>query len=69
MQVIVVTLLSKLLPTYEFTNYFIWIKYACMVLVLTIIIVLPVNLIVYRNDVKDLLDIIKRNVFRKKETN
>lgn len=68
-QVIVVTLLSKLLPTYEFTNYFIWIKYACMVLVLTIIIVLPVNLIVYRNDVKDLLDIIKRNVFRKKETN
>lgn len=68
-QVIVVTLLSKLLPTFEFTNYFIWIKYACMVLILTIMIVLPINLIVYRKDAKELLDIIKRNIFRKKETN
>ena len=68
-QLIVVALLSKLLPTYEFTNYLIWIKYACMVLILTLIIVLPINLIVYKKDAKDLLDIIKRNVFRKKETN
>ena len=68
-QLIVVVLLSKLLPTYEFTNYLIWIKYACMVLILTLIVVLPINLIVYKKDVKDLLDIIKRNVFRKKETN
>lgn len=69
LQLIAVALLSKLLPTYEFTNYLIWIKYACMVLVLTIIIVLPVNLIVYRNDAKDLLGIVKRNILRKKETN
>lgn len=68
-QLMVVALLSKLLPTYEFTNYLIWIKYACMVLILTLIIVLPINLIVYKKDVKDLLNIIKRNVFRKKETN
>lgn len=68
-QLIVVALLSKLLPTYEFTNYLIWIKYACMVLILTLIVVLPINLIVYKKDAKDLLDIIKRNVFRKKETN
>ena len=68
-QLIVVALLSKLLPTYEFTNYLIWIKYACMVLILTLIVVLPINLIVYKKDVKDLLNIIKRNVFRKKETN
>lgn len=69
LQLIAVALLSKLLPAYEFTNYFIWIKYACMVLVLTIIIVLPINLIVYRNDAKDLLGIVKRNILRKKETN
>lgn len=68
-QLIVVALLSKLLPTYEFTNYLIWIKYACMVLILTLIVVLPINIIVYKKDVKDLLDIIKRNVSRKKETN
>lgn len=68
-QLMVVALLSKLLPTYEFTNYLIWIKYACMVLILTLIVVLPINLIVYKKDVKDLLNIIKRNVFRKKETN
>lgn len=69
LQLIAVSLLSKLLPTYEFTNYFIWIKYACMVLVLTIIIVVPINLIIYKEDVKDLLGIIKRNIFRKKEIN
>lgn len=68
-QLMVVALLSKLLPTYEFTNYLIWIKYACMVLILTLIVVLPINLFVYKKDVKDLLNIIKRNVFRKKETN
>lgn len=68
-QLMVVALLSKLLPTYEFTYYLIWIKYACMVLILTLIVVLPINLIVYKKDVKDLLNIIKRNVFRKKETN
>lgn len=65
-QLIVVVLLSKLLPTYEFTNYFIWIKYACMILILTLMIVLPINLIVYRKDAKELLDIIKRNIFRKR---
>lgn len=63
-QLIVVALLSKLLPTYEFTNYLIWIKYACMILVLTLIIVLPINLIVYRKDAKDLLKILKRNFKR-----
>ena len=61
-QLIVVALLSKLLPTYEFTNYLIWIKYACMILVLTLIIVLPINLIVYRKDAKDLLEILKDNL-------
>ena len=67
-QVIVVTLLSKLLPTFEFTNYFIWIKYACMVLILTLIIVLPINLIIYKKDMNDLLKILKTSIRKKNET-
>lgn len=68
MQVIVVALLSKFLPTYEFTSYFVWIKYACMVFALTVLIVVPVNLVVYKNDAKNLIGIVKRILFRKKET-
>lgn len=64
MQVIAVVLLSKLLPTYEFTSYFVWIKYACMVFVLTVLIVVPINLIIYKNEAKDLLGILKRNFKR-----
>ncbi len=64
MQVIAVVLLSKLLPTYEFTSYFVWIKYACMVFALTVLIVIPVNLIIYKNEAKDLLGILKRNLKR-----
>lgn len=67
-QVIAVVLLSKSLPTYKFTSYFVWIKYACMVFVLTVLIVVPINLIVYKDDTKNLIGIVKRILFRKKET-
>lgn len=68
-QVIAVVLLSKSLPTYKFTSYFVWIKYACMVFALTVLIVLPINLIVYKDDTKNLIGIVKRIVRRKRDTN
>ena len=66
MQVVIVAIASKLLPVYQFTNYFTWVKYACMVFVLTLIIVLPINLIVYRKDTKQLLNIIKNTFMKRK---
>ena len=66
-QIIVIILLSKLLPVYEFTNYFIWIKYACIVSVLVMLIVVPINALLYKNEVKGLLNILKVNFVKIKE--
>lgn len=63
-QVIAVALLSKLLPTYEFTSYFIWVKYACMIFALTVLIVVPINLAIYKNDMRNLLGIFKKMIKR-----
>lgn len=68
-QTIIITLISKLLPTYEFTNYFIWIKYAIIIAIMIIIIVIPSNIIIYRLETKDLLNIAKRVLTKNKETN
>ena len=66
MQVVIVAIASKLLPVYQFTNYFTWVKYACIVFVLTLLVVLPINLIVYRKDTKQLLNIIKNTFMKRK---
>ena len=66
MQVVIVAIASKLLPAYQFTNYFTWVKYACIVFVLTLLVVLPINLIVYRKDTKQLLNIIKNTFMKRK---
>lgn len=66
MQVVIVAITSKLLPVYQFTNYFTWVKYACIVFVLTLLVVLPINLIVYRKDTKQLLNIIKNTFMKRK---
>lgn len=63
-QVIAVALLSKLLPTYKFTSYFIWVKYACMIFALTVLIVVPINLAIYKNDMRNLLGIFKKMIKR-----
>lgn len=65
-QGIITILVSELLPTYEFTNYFIWIKYAIMIFGIAVLIVIPSNLIIYKSETKDLINIVKRNFTRKR---
>lgn len=65
-QGIIIVLVSKLLPTYEFTNYLVWAKFAIMIFALAIIVIIPSNFIIYKSETKDLVDMIKRNFLRKK---
>ena len=58
--------LSKLLPTMEMVSYTSWIIYACMVAIISIIVIIPVNFIVYKEDTKQLLNIIKNNFLKRK---
>ena len=62
----IIVLVSKLLPTYEFTNYLVWAKFAIMIFALAIIVIIPSNFIIYKSETKDLVDMIKRNFLRKK---
>ena len=65
-QGIIIVLISKLLPTYEFTSYLVWAKFAIMIFALAIIVIIPSNFIIYKSETKDLVDMIKRNFLRKK---
>ena len=58
--------LISFLPIIEFVSYANWIIYAALVGVLSTLVTVAINFIVYREDVKGLLDIIKRLFNRKK---
>lgn len=68
-ETILVFLICKLIPDIEMTSYIAWIKYACIVLGVTLIIVVPINLILYKKDVKQLMNILKGILKRKKASN
>ena len=65
-QGIITILIAKLLPNYEFTNYFTWIKYALEIFTIASIVVIPINAILYRNEMKDFKNIIKNLNHRQK---
>lgn len=60
LETIIVILLCSLLPNIEMVSYIAWIKYAIMVALIAIIVIVPINLIIYRKDAKGLLNIAKR---------
>ena len=65
-QGIITILIAELLPNYEFTNYFTWIIYALEIFTIASIVVIPINAILYRNEVKDFKNIIKNLNHRQK---
>ena len=65
-EVMLVVMLTKVLPNIEMTSYINWIKYALLIAVESMIIVVPVNIIIYRKDAKGLWNIVKRNLVKKK---
>lgn len=61
-QIIVVVFISKFLPPFENISYIGWIIYAIMITILTSIIIITSNLLIYKEERKGLLDLIKRNI-------
>lgn len=65
----IICILAKMLPTIGMVSYASWILYACMVALMTIIVVVPTNLIIYKEDAKQLSNIIKNNFLKRKVKN
>lgn len=61
-ETIVVVLLCGLIPNIEMTSYAEWIKYAIYVAIIALAVILPINLVIYKKDVKDLLKMIKNTI-------
>lgn len=65
-ELVAIVIVSRLIPKLEFTSYIEWIKYAIMILITSMAIVLPINLISYKADTKNLLNMLKRNISKSK---
>lgn len=66
LETVIVVLLCNMLPNVKIFSYISWIKYAITVAIIAIIIIVPINLIIYREDAKELFGIMKRILKRKK---
>ena len=67
-EVLLIVFLSKYLPKINVVSYLTWIEYALLVGLLAVIVVLSVNIIIYKKEFKEMINIIK-NIFKKKEKN
>lgn len=67
-EVLLIVFLSKYLPKINVVSYLTWIEYALLVGLLAVIVVLPINIIIYKKEFKEMINIIK-NIFKKKEEN
>lgn len=65
-ETVIVALLCRLIPSIEMVSYINWIKYAICVGVIALIVILPINLIVYRKDTIRLFHITKNILVKKK---
>lgn len=64
-ETIMIVFLSRYLPNIEVVSYITWIEYAILVFILSLIIVIPTNIILFRNEFNTFITIVK-NIFRKK---
>lgn len=67
-EVILVVIITNLIPSIIVTNYITWAIQAVIIAVIASILVITINCIVYKTDVKGVINIIKRIIFRKKVT-
>lgn len=67
-EVIVIVLISNLIPDITITNYITWGIQAIVIAIISSIVVITMNCIIYKEDAKGIIDIIKRMFFRKKVT-
>ena len=67
-EVIIVVIISSLIPSIAVTNYITWAIQAVIIAVIASIVVITINCLIYREDVKGIINIMKRIIFRKKVT-
>ena len=63
-EIIIVAIIIKLKPKIEINNYFKWIMEAIIIVLISVIVVIPINSIIYKENLKDMVKIIN-NIFNK----
>ena len=64
-ETIVVLLIASIIPQPIINSYLDWVIYAAIILIISTIIILPLNIVLYRNDYKETLRILRKAVLRK----
>ena len=64
-ETIIVVLVANCLPKIEIGSYLTWAIYAAEILAIAVVIVLPVNYLLFRNDFKELKNVLKRIINRR----
>lgn len=64
-EVLLIVFLSKYLPKINVVSYLTWIEYALLVSILSIAIVLLINVIIYKKEFKEMINILK-NLFKRR---
>lgn len=59
-EVIIVVIISSLIPSINITSYITWAMQAVIIAVIASIVVITINCLIYKDDVKGILNIIKR---------
>lgn len=67
LEVIIITLICKLLPSFPNGNYFEWILYALIIFGVSCFIVIIFNFIFYKKEMKDLINYIVARFFKRKK--
>lgn len=65
LEMMTIVLIFKIMPNFVIDSFIAWIKYAILVTIISIIIVLPCNIIIYRNDAKRFLEILKNKLIKR----
>lgn len=65
-EVIIIVIICNLIPNINITNYITWALQAVIIAVISSVIVITINCLIYKDDVKGLINLIKRIIFKKK---
>ena len=63
-QTVLIIFICRFIPLIEMNSYFAWIKHAIIVFTIALVIVIPINLILYRKDAKELMGMAKRIIIK-----
>lgn len=67
-EVIIVVIISSLIPSITITNYITWAIQAIIIAVIAAIVVITINCVIYKEDIKGILNIIKRIVKKEEKS-